>query len=355
MARTLLICLMIVLLVAPSVFARKHPDGAGHHNRNGTRTGGHHKGGGHHKSGGGSSSGLTSSKGVTAGKTCKRSSLGYKAAVDLTGKGLLFHWTVSGSTLNAAIEAQSTSGASGGYFSVGFSSSGKMCPSDAVVGINGASAGKVYKLESYTKTSPSTVSTIVESSLKPTSGSLFVKFSRPGKGGGVNLNLKGKNNIIWAFGKNKKFEAHTPTNRGSKSVDLSCVALMFHWKVSGSTLSAAVEAPSNKGSVSVGFSKSGKMYPADVVTGYSGGSVASYKLTGYSGGSTSKIKGSSAKSSSGATTFKFTRSGNDGSVSINYSGSNSIIWAYGASSKKLADHGKNRYVIRRACMSPFCA
>ncbi|CAI5962687.1 unnamed protein product [Closterium sp. NIES-65] len=86
MARTFLICLMIVLLVAPSVFARKYPEGIGHHNRNGTRTGGHHKGG-HHKSGEAGTSGLTSSKGVTAGKTCKRSSLGYKAAVDPTGKG----------------------------------------------------------------------------------------------------------------------------------------------------------------------------------------------------------------------------------------------------------------------------
>ncbi|CAI5967239.1 unnamed protein product [Closterium sp. NIES-64] len=145
MARTFLICLMIVLLVAPSVFARKYPEGIGHHNRNGTRTGGHHKGG-HHKSGEAGTSGLTSSKGVTAGKTCKRSSLGYKAAVDPTGKGLLFHWMVSGSTLNAAIEARSTSGASGGYFSVGFSSSGSMCPLDAVVGINGGSAGTAYKL-----------------------------------------------------------------------------------------------------------------------------------------------------------------------------------------------------------------
>ncbi|CAI5465587.1 unnamed protein product [Closterium sp. Yama58-4] len=129
----------------------------------------------------------------------------------------------------------------------------------------------------------------------------------------------------------------------TSAVDLNGNGLMFHWKVSGSTLSAAVVAPSNKGSVSVGFSKGGKMFPSDVVTGYSGGSVASYKLTSYSGGSTSsKIKGSSAKSSSFGTTFKFTRSGNDGSVSINYSGSNSIIWAYGGSTKKLSDHGKNR-------------
>ncbi|CAI7810617.1 unnamed protein product [Closterium sp. NIES-54] len=221
MARTLLICMVIVLLVAPSVFARKHPDGAGHHNRNGTRTGGHHKGGGHHKSGGASSSGLTSSKGVTAGKTCKKSSLGYKAAVDLTGKGLLFHWTVSGSTLNAAIEAKSTSGANKGYVSVGFSSNGKMYPADAVVGINGGST-TAYKLTSYSSYAPS--KTFSQTSLTATSSSLVVKFSRPAKGGLVNINLTGKNNVIWAFGKNKKFEAHTPTDRGSKSVDLSCVA-----------------------------------------------------------------------------------------------------------------------------------
>ncbi|CAI5476127.1 unnamed protein product [Closterium sp. Yama58-4] len=262
---------------------------------------------------------------------------------------LLFHWTVSGSNLNAAIEAKSTSGASGGYVSVGFSSNGKMFPADAVVGINGGSV-KAYKLNSYTSYTPSKVLTISQTSLKATSSSLVVKFSRPAKGGLVSINLNGKNNVIWAFGKNKKFETHTPKDRCVKStlagytsaVDLNGKGLMFHWRVSGSTLNAAVEAPSNKGSVSVGFSKSGKMFPSDIATGYSGGSVAAYKLTSYSKFSTSKIKVSSVKSSSAATAFKFTRSGNDGSVSINYAGSNSIIWAYGGSGKKLADHGKNR-------------
>ncbi|GJP29615.1 hypothetical protein CLOM_g13882 [Closterium sp. NIES-68] len=124
----------------------------------------------------------------------------------------------------------------------------------------------------------------------------------------------------------------------TSAVDLNGKGLMFHWKVSGSTLSAAVQTTSNKGSVSVGFSKGGKMFPADVVTGYSGGAVKAYKLTGYSGGTASKVKASGISS----TTFKFTRSGNDGTVPINYAGSNTLIWAYGTSNKKLTDHGKNR-------------
>ncbi|GJP29616.1 hypothetical protein CLOM_g13883 [Closterium sp. NIES-68] len=229
MARTFLICLVIALLVAPSVFARTHSGGAGHHTRNGTR-GGHHKSGGHNKSSGGSASGLTSSKGVTAGikgkgvtqkKSCVKSSLGYKAATEL-GKGLLFHWTISGSTLNGAIEAKSTSGADKGYLSVGFpSKDGLMSPSDAVVGIKGGSV-TTYKLTSYTAYTSSKL-TVSSSSISTIAGSLVLKFSRPAKGGVKSLNLAGKNSIIWAFSKKTKFGTHLPTDRGSKSVDLSCV------------------------------------------------------------------------------------------------------------------------------------
>ncbi|GJP54861.1 hypothetical protein CLOM_g13884 [Closterium sp. NIES-68] len=227
MARTLLVCIAIVLFVAPTVFARLHPEGVGHH-----KTGGHHKSGGHHKKRGGSASGSTSSTAVTppsvtppsdtppsvtppsdSPKTvtpkpgCGPSNLGYKASVDLAD-GLIFHWTVSGSNLDAAIEAQPSSGADQGYLSVGFpSKDGAMAPSDAVVGINGQPV-TAYELSSYSAFSPSKLaisSPIVDNS----SGSLVVKFSRPAEGGVKSLDLQGSNGIIWAFSPTPSFGPHT--------------------------------------------------------------------------------------------------------------------------------------------------
>eukprot|EP00475_Leptophrys_vorax_P037970 TRINITY_DN66174_c0_g1_i3.p1 TRINITY_DN66174_c0_g1~~TRINITY_DN66174_c0_g1_i3.p1 ORF type:complete len:179 (+),score=13.11 TRINITY_DN66174_c0_g1_i3:123-659(+) len=47
---------------------------------------------------------------------------------------LYFHYSVKGSKIRAAIEAQASGGASRGWLSVGFSKAGRMMGSDAVIG-----------------------------------------------------------------------------------------------------------------------------------------------------------------------------------------------------------------------------
>eukprot|EP00475_Leptophrys_vorax_P012321 TRINITY_DN18756_c0_g1_i2.p1 TRINITY_DN18756_c0_g1~~TRINITY_DN18756_c0_g1_i2.p1 ORF type:complete len:195 (+),score=11.59 TRINITY_DN18756_c0_g1_i2:222-806(+) len=134
----------------------------------------------------------------------------------------------------------------------------------------------------------------------------------------------------------------------TSSVDLNGNGLLLHWKLTGSSLAAAIEAKPGSGGesgyVSVGWSKGGKMN-GDAVVAVKGG-----KVTGYSLGGTSKSSIKKSGISLGSTSVKATSSGgllakftriDDGSVPVNLSGSNSIIYAY-SSRAKFDNHGGNR-------------
>ncbi|GJP29831.1 hypothetical protein CLOM_g19924, partial [Closterium sp. NIES-68] len=137
-------------------------------------------------------------------------------------------------------------------------------------------------------------------------------------------------------------------------MQLSGDSFILHWKVSSTatTISLAAEAATS-GWVSVGWSATGRMYPADAAIGNlpsgtlsNGAAVGAYYMSGY-GVSDVTQTGSFAVSNAvveatgnGRTTIKFERSMTDGEFPMG--GTSTVLWAYSRdNSQQLADHGPN--------------
>ncbi|CAI5968564.1 unnamed protein product [Closterium sp. NIES-65] len=337
--------------------------------------------------------------------TCQASTLaGYTSSVDLSGNGLILHWkTSTGSTIDLALEAKSTSGAAGGWFSVAWTNGG-MFNSDAVIGnLATASGVGTYAISSYSNVVTTTRFAITGTSVTSSGGSTIVKFTRASGNGLVPVNVAGSNKLVWAYssGGSKTVANHGGSHRGVKTVDFSCdgtasgsggsgsgtgsgsgagtctgntgvsgtacpastlcgysyqaqikSGVLLHWKrASASQLDMAVELKSSSGAsngwFALGWANSGDMAPSDAVIGNrAGGVVSPYRITGYTMSSLQGASfsiGSSAgtvTSATGSTVIQFSRTANTGSQGMKMSGVSRLIWAHSNSnSKTLAFHG----------------
>ncbi|CAI5494476.1 unnamed protein product [Closterium sp. Naga37s-1] len=241
--------------------------------------------------------------------TCQASTLaGYTSSVDLSGNGLILHWkTSTGSTIDLALEAKSTSGAAGGWIAVAWSNGG-MFNSDAVIGnLATASGVGTYAISSYSNVVTTTRFAITGTSVTASGGSTIAKFTRATGDGLVKVNAAGSNNLVWAYssGGSKTVANHGGSHRCRSARPLASFVrtdlpflvhfaqiksgVLLHWKRASATqLDMAVE----------------------------------------------------LKSSSGASNGWFSRTANTGSQGMKMSGVSRLIWAHSNSnSKSLAFHG----------------
>ncbi|CAI7807074.1 unnamed protein product [Closterium sp. NIES-54] len=138
---------------------------------------------------------------------------------------------------------------------------------------------------------------------------------------------------------------------------------VLHWAVVSSTVvKIAFEAKHRSGAargwVSVGFSKDGKMSPADAIIGNLPDSpIAAYSVTGYDAASITVNKdlwiGDDASlliKTNGSLIVKFQRNTTDGVAPISTTAPVTVIWAFSAdNTQPLAFHGDKRRYVR----SPF--
>ncbi|CAI7780960.1 unnamed protein product [Closterium sp. NIES-54] len=334
--------------------------------------------------------------------TCQASTLaGYTSSVDLSGNGLILHWkTSTGSTIDLALEAKSTSGAAGGWIAVAWTNGG-MFNSDAVIGNLATASGiGTYAISSYSTVVTTTRFAITGTSVTSSGGSTIVKFTRASGNGLVPVNVAGSNKLVWAYssGGSKTVANHGNSHRGAKTVDFSCdgtasssgsgsgsgsgtgagtctgntgvsgtacpastlcgysyqaqikSGVLLHWKRASATqLDMAVELKSSSGASNGWFALGwgGSMAPADAVIGNrAGGVVSPYRITGYTMSSLQGASfsiGSSAgtvMSATGSTVIQFSRTANTGASGMKMSGVSRLIWAHSNSnSKTLAFHG----------------
>ncbi|GJP29841.1 hypothetical protein CLOM_g19934 [Closterium sp. NIES-68] len=341
---------------------------------------------------------------VTPAATCQASTLaGYTSSVDLSGNGLVLHWKKStGSTIDLALEAKSTSGAASGWFSVAWTNGG-MFNSDAAIGnIATASGVGTYAISSYSSVVTTSRFAITAASVTTSGGSTIAKFTRATGNGLVSVNVAGSNKLVWAYssGGSKTVANHGGSHRGSKTVDFACdgtssgsgtgtgtgsgtgagtctgntgvsgtacpastlcgysyqaqikSGVLLHWKkVSATQLDMAVELKTSSGAsngwFALGWANGGSMAPSDAVIGNrAGGLVSPYRITGYTMSSLQGASfsiGSSAgtvTSATGSTVIQFSRTTGTGSIPIKMSGVSRLIWAHSNSnSKTLAFHG----------------
>ncbi|CAI5514186.1 unnamed protein product [Closterium sp. Naga37s-1] len=195
---------------------------------------------------------------------------------------LVLHWARNASHLQLALEAKPASGAESGWFSVGWTANrGRMYPADCVIGnLPGSSVG-AYRISGYSQSdvAPSDRFKIGRPVLSGGSnGGTIIRFSRfRGDGGTVPVSFTGSSNLIWAFSE-------------SGSTDLAFHgdnAFNLHWKTGADTIAMAADVATS-GWVAVGWSSSGKMYPADAAIGNlppgtlaNGAAVGAYHLSGY--------------------------------------------------------------------------
>lgn len=128
-------------------------------------------------------------------------------------------------------------------------------------------------------------------------------------------------------------------------------SLILHWKPQvGRVMEFALQARAltgaEKGWVAVGWSQTGDMVPADAVVGnvdgYSG-PVMPFYLTGNNAAGVNPTTFSIGETSFetvelGSTVVKFSRRVDDGSVRVNPSGTNKLIWAHSASRSKAMEY-----------------
>ncbi|GJP54864.1 hypothetical protein CLOM_g13887 [Closterium sp. NIES-68] len=175
-------------------------------------------------------------------KCIKSTIRGYNQSVTLTS-GLLLHWNVTGaSSIDMAIEAQSTSAASkGGWLSIAFAKSTfKMANSDAIIGnLAGTAANPAtvapYAITSYTAVKPTSAFALTSASTTTTIGkSVVVAFSRSGATGmnpivyGFGKATPALNYITYAYSANgvsKTVAYHGSGRRGKAVVNLACKPL----------------------------------------------------------------------------------------------------------------------------------
>lgn len=168
----------------------------------------------------------SSASNATSGSgTCTASNLaGYNCSASAGGGKFVLHWRLNSSTsVDLAVVAATT-----GWVSLGWSSNGKMAPSDAVVAFSGASPSvAAYQISSYT------ASSIVQSnslfaltgtsvSANASSGSTVVKFTRAYNTGSVKFTAGTATTLIWAVSPdNSNTIEYHGSNRGSMTIDFA--------------------------------------------------------------------------------------------------------------------------------------
>ncbi|GJP40702.1 hypothetical protein CLOM_g357 [Closterium sp. NIES-68] len=164
-----------------------------------------------------------------AASLCAPSSLpGFANSVDLSGNGLVLHWTLNSSQLQLALEAKPASGAESGWFSVGWSAnSGRMYPADCVVGNLPGSSLSAYHISGYSLSdvAPTDGFSIGSPVLSAEiNGGMIMRFSRSeGGGGAVPVSFRGSSSLIWAFSESGSTTlAFHGRNQGSMNVDFTC-------------------------------------------------------------------------------------------------------------------------------------
>ncbi|CAI7764550.1 unnamed protein product [Closterium sp. NIES-53] len=139
------------------------------------------------------------------GQNCKKSTLaGYQYQTSLQGSSLLLHWKeAAGKAVEMAVEAKSGSPAKDGWISLAWSNpSGRMVPSDAVIGNLYGGEIYAYKVPGYSVGSLSRDGFDIGStaSTKTEGGSIIMRFTRTDNTGWSNkFKLSGKNSLIWAY------------------------------------------------------------------------------------------------------------------------------------------------------------
>eukprot|EP00475_Leptophrys_vorax_P004676 TRINITY_DN12783_c0_g2_i2.p1 TRINITY_DN12783_c0_g2~~TRINITY_DN12783_c0_g2_i2.p1 ORF type:complete len:223 (+),score=1.29 TRINITY_DN12783_c0_g2_i2:614-1282(+) len=157
--------------------------------------------------------------------TCSKSYLsGYTKKVVLT-PGLIFHWKTNGSTIKAALQATASTGFHRGWFSVGWSTTGRMFPADAVVG-NLPGVGS-YAMTGYGdfQVAPTTSFKLKNTSVVTNAAQTVVRFTRSGLTGLSPIKYYWKNYLVWAAsedGMSKTLGNHGHFNCGSVVVNFAC-------------------------------------------------------------------------------------------------------------------------------------
>ncbi|CAI5480982.1 unnamed protein product [Closterium sp. Yama58-4] len=117
------------------------------------------------------------------------------------------HWNAKNNGKSIPLAVEASGAVARGWFSVAFSFSGLMAPSDAVVG-NPGNAVSTYHVASYSSVAPARGINLGGKSCATSGGKTVMKFTRSvGDGGAVPVRVKGVNKIIWGY-----------SNDGSKSV-----------------------------------------------------------------------------------------------------------------------------------------
>ncbi|CAI5968579.1 unnamed protein product [Closterium sp. NIES-65] len=253
----------------------------------------------------GATSAAASSSGSSSSSACKESSLtGYDCMVQLSGDNFILHWkatTSATSTIALAAEA-----ATSGWVSLGWSASGRMYPAEAAIG----------NPPPYFPLFPSP---------HPCSFILHWKTSA--------------------------------TNTIAVAAEAATSGFILHWKATTSatsTIAVAAEAATS-GWVSVGWSASGRMYPAEAAIGNlpagtlstgnaAAAAVGAYSMSGYGASdvtvtSSFAVTNTAVEAGNGRTVVKFERPMTDGEFPVS---SSRVLWAYSRdNSQQLADHGPN--------------
>eukprot|EP00475_Leptophrys_vorax_P017685 TRINITY_DN24290_c0_g1_i4.p1 TRINITY_DN24290_c0_g1~~TRINITY_DN24290_c0_g1_i4.p1 ORF type:complete len:402 (+),score=-7.48 TRINITY_DN24290_c0_g1_i4:193-1398(+) len=277
---------------------------------------------------------------TSTSSTCLASNLtGYTSMAVLEDNSLFLHWTlVAQDTVAIALEAIVGGGAARGWIALGWSNSSAMAPADAVIGnLDGGNPVATYSILGYTAADvvpTDTFSVGPSASVELTGWRTIVRFSRSTGDGGMNpVNVAGVNALIWAHSLvgNQSVDYHAG-KRGSLIVDFSCSGgdtytpsvpvpatgggavgqqpgaggncppsyitgyqhlvqldgngLVLHWRtpvngVLNLVLEATKTSAAYGGWVSVGWSQTGAMAPADAVVGSLTKGVAAYHIDGY--------------------------------------------------------------------------
>ncbi|CAI7868588.1 unnamed protein product [Closterium sp. NIES-53] len=340
-----------------------------------------------------------------AAPACSASPLkSYTSRVFIKPSWISLHWAViNGSQVNIAIVAKVGSGAAKGWFALGFSNAGTMAPSDAVIANTEDVPIAAYNILGYGPQDVVRTDTFnigADASVVMANGRTVIKFSRVAGDGTIPINFSGPNTLIWAhdlFG-NKTIGYHFQ-KQGSLVVDFSCVGTDNYTKPIDSIVPGSPQTPVNSGNtlcpasslagyaysvplegdsfrmhwsppvanqvnvaleaaagseaaggwMSLGWSRSGSMVPADAVIGnLANGAVRAFYLTGYRRWMVQQSSAFSvgitsvSNSLKGSLVVKFTLTGGEGDIPLEFSGANRLIWAHSAGgSKVLSYHGSN--------------
>ncbi|GJP35051.1 hypothetical protein CLOM_g19514 [Closterium sp. NIES-68] len=152
--------------------------------------------------GSGTGAGTCTGNTGVSGTACPASTLcGYSYQAQIKS-GVLLHWKkVSATQLDMAVELKTSSGASNGWFALGWANGGSMAPSDAVIGNRAGGLVSPYRITGYTMSSLQGASFSIGSSagtVTSATGSTVIQFSRTTGTGSIPIKMSGVSRLIWA-------------------------------------------------------------------------------------------------------------------------------------------------------------